>query len=660
MPSCSFWTLLMLLLGFVASQMDKVSAGKRLERICNLSLLRAAWSAMVAYSKARKLGFKLSRRISKINCTNAVHLLVRFQKLGSALELIRGKMASSYQRRFFYLFRRNCEISSILLHRADCFHQSVIIRSLQIILGQWKCVSTHQSRIQSSYIAALRRWILFSAAKMFSAWQSCTLIACSNRDTAIKWRISCDRRRFLAHWSEITRKHKRIKIATTRMWMQNDSRSVHLFLDAWKSIAKATSIAFKVFKSKWRLQLTSAVFDRWCTAAGSSSALRLFVNGCNSNLCRFMFLEWRARIIEAEQKLHRSARASIHFLQKKCLRLWRDSVLFKFRGRIILCNTFSLGWCTHLLAHFFLTFRARVREVKIEARIAYHRCVARQAAIFAWKANVFDVTQDVGPSSPAKALRQSTAKRLWAHEFPSKSPSKSLALSQKFSEQTRSSCNQLMDFDKIDESIIQVSNKRQMRAFNGWLSIIAEIQAKRRVHTSAMKWHSSVYLHNLLNDTFRSLVTFTTRSRTRLALKFKKCTQQYALRQKRATLTVWKQASQTLRCFRLIAHSLSKKILCRMLVFAFRQWLQWSRNSRVRFGYLRRVVEPCIEDSASKRLLNCYRRAFQVWKLFLIPRRLSKRFARRRLLRDVGQLLVQWHHVALCTVDDRVADAIAG
>jgi hypothetical protein len=172
------------------------------------------------------------------------------------------------------------------------------------------------------------------------------------------------------------------------------------------------------------------------------------------------------------------------------------------------------------------------------------------------------------------------------------------------------------------------------------------------VHTSALKWHSSVYLNNLLNDAFRSLVTFTTRSRTRLALKFKKCTQQYTLRRKRAILIVWKQASQTLRYFYSIAHSLNKKILCRMMVFAFRQWLQWSQKSRMRFGYIRRVVEPCIEDSAAKRLLNCYRQAFQVWKVFLIPRRLSKRFARRRLLRDVEQLLVQWHHVALCTVDD--------
>jgi hypothetical protein len=48
------------------------------------------------------------------------------------------------------------------------------------------------------------------------------------------------------------------------------------------------------------------------------------------------------------------------------------------------------------------------------------------------------------------------------------------------------------------------------------------------------------------------------------------------------------------------------------------------------------------------------------WRAFLIPRRISKRFARRHLLKEVGQMLVRWHHVAFCSVDDRVGDAIAG
>ena len=97
-----------------------------------------------------------------------------------------------------------------------------------------------------------------------------------------------------------------------------------------------------------------------------------------------------------------------------------------------------------------------------------------------------------------------------------------------------------------------------------------------------------------------------------------------------------------------------------MMTVTLQHWLQWSRCSRVRSGYLLKVVEPCIEDSASKRLLACFRRAFGTWREFLAPRRLSKRFARRCLLKEVGQLLVRWHHVALCSVDERVADAIAG
>ena len=127
--------------------MDRLAAGKRLERACARSLTRAAWSAMAAYSVANKLGLKLSRRISKMRCTNAVHLLVRFQRLRSALERIRDKNAGNYQHRFFSLFRRILEISSVLVRRADCFHQTVISRSLMIILRQWKGLAYFTSRI---------------------------------------------------------------------------------------------------------------------------------------------------------------------------------------------------------------------------------------------------------------------------------------------------------------------------------------------------------------------------------------------------------------------------------------------------------------------------------------------------------------------------------
>jgi hypothetical protein len=558
------------------------------------------------------------------------------------------------------LFRRYFEMSAVLLHRADCFYQTVISRSLAFTLNQWKRASSFRSRIHASFHAALRRWMLFAAGKTFSAWQSITLIACSNRDTAIKWRATSDRRRLLACWAEITRRHKCVKAATNQMWMHNDSRTVTLYLAAWKQVAKASSIAFAKFKSKWRLHLSSSIFDRWCTAAGSLTALRLFVNGCDRNLCHCMFLDWRSALLDSKLKLHRAARAALHFLQRKCVRLWREAVSFKMHGRATLCNVFVTGWCTHLLGYFLSTFRSRVCDVKIQARITHYRCLVYRKAILAWKANVFDETQAVGVCSPVKALRQSTAKRLWAHQFPPKSPSKSLRSSQVFIQHARSYGNQAMDFAKISEAIVQLSSKLLQRSFNGWLSVVAEVQAERRVQSAAMQWHYSVHIRNLLNHVFDTLITFTARSRTRLALKSKKCSEHYASKLKHAVVTMWKQAYRVLRHFRLELHSISTKTASRLMLLTFRHWLQWSRNLRVRAGYLLRVVEPCIADSASKRLVICSRRAFGAWRQYLAPRRLSRRFARRCLLKDIGKFLLQWHHVALCTVDDRVADAIAG
>ena len=546
------------------------------------------------------------------------------------------------------------------MHRADCFHQSVVSRELSIILSQWKCVSSFGSRIQASSAAALRRWMLFAASKALSAWQSLTLIACSNRDTAIKWRISSDRRRFLSCWADVTREHKRIKSATSRMWMQNDSRSGVLFFAAWKSASEASITAFNAFKSKWKRCLASAALDRWCAAAGSLSALRLFVNGCNSNLCRSLFLSWRAAIYVAERMMHRAARAFINVSLQKCARLWCDAAALKAKGRAVLGNVFAAAWCTHLLTYFFSTIRYRVLKVKIEARISYYRCIAYQAAINAWKAHVFDDAQAVGPSRPVKALRQSTATRLWAYQFPPKSPAKSLRSSQTVSKQARSPDTQVLDFDDIDEAIIQRSSKLLLLAFNGWMSVLGEMQARRRVHTAAIQWQSSVYVRNLLSHVFGVLVAFTVRSRTRLALKSKKCTQHYATRQKRSFVTIWRQASRALRLFRLKVHSIKMKVCNEMLFLSFKYWLHWFRNARVLAGYLRRVVEPCIEDGAARRLLTCRRQAFGAWISFLIPKRLAKRFARRHLLKEVGQLQVRWHHVAFCSVDDRVADAIAG
>ncbi len=640
--------------------MDRLAAGKRLERTCARSLMRAVWNALTAYSNAKILGLKVSRRISKMRCTNAVYLLVRFRQAGSALERICHKIVGNYQRRFFSLFRRNCEMSSVLLHRADCFYQTVISRSLAFTLGQWKRVSAFRSRIQVSFLAALRRWMMFAAAKTFSAWQSLTLIACSNRDTAIKWRTTSVRRRLLACWAEITRRHRFVKAASTRMWMQNDSRTATLFFAAWKQVAKASSIAFAKFKWKWRLSLSSNIFDRWCTAAGSLTALRLFVNGCDRNLCRCMFLDWRSALLNSKFKMHRAVRAALHFLQRKCVKLWREAVSSKMHGRAILCNIFVTGWCTYLLGYFISAFRSRVCDVKIQARITHYRCLVYRKAILAWKANVFGEIQAVGSCSPVQALRQSTAKRLWAHQFPPKSPSKSLRSSQLFIKQARSSGNQAMDFEEISEAIIQLSSKLLQRSFNGWLSVLAEVQVERRVHSAAMQWHHSVHIRNLLNHVFDTLITFTARSRTRLTLKSKKCSEHYASKLKHAVLTMWKQAHRTLRHFRLELHSISTKIASRLKLLIFRHWLQWSRNFRVRVGYLLRVVEPCIADSASKRLAIFSRRAFGAWRQYLTPRRLSRRFARRCLLKEVGKLLLQWHHVALCTVDDRVADAIAG
>jgi hypothetical protein len=650
----------MLCAGVVASQMDRLAASKRLERSCARSLMRAAYNAMAAYSNAKNVGLKLSRRVTKMHCTNAVYLFVRFQKLCSALQRIRSNIVASYQHRFFSLLRRNSEMSSVLVHRADCFHQTVVSRSLATFLSGWKCATAFRSKIQSSFHAALHRWMFFAAAKTFGAWQSLTLLACSNRDTAIKWRISCDRRRVLAYWAEISRQHKRIKAATTRMWMQNDSITVTCFFDAWKSVAAASSIAFKAYKSKWRLRFSSTVFDCWCTATGSLTALRLFVNGCNQKLCRFVFLNWRSTLMEVERKLHRAGRAALRFLQKKCVRSWRHAASFKIQGRIILSNSFVAGWCTHLLMHFFSKFRSRVRVVKIQSRISYYRCAVCQTALLAWKANVFDETQALGSSSPVKALRQSTAKRMWAHEFPLKSPSKSLRSSQQFIKQTRSMSNQVIDLDKISETTNHFSRKLLLFFFNGWVSVLAEIQAKRRLHAAAMQWHYSVHIRNILAHVFKTLITFSVRSRTRLTLKSKKCTEIYASKLKRAILHMWKKSSRILRHFRLQVLCVKQRIAFRIIFLSFQHWMQWSRKSRVREGYLRRVVEPCIEDNSSKRQRACFRQALGAWREFLTPRRLSKRFARRCLLKVVGQFLVQWHHVALCTVDDRVADAIAG
>lgn len=651
---------LMLCAGCVSSKMDRLAAGKRVERICARSLSRAAWSAMAAYSKASILGFKLTNRVSKMRCASALHLLVRFQQLGSSIERIKDRNTMGYVRWVFSLFRLNRDMASVLVHRADSFHQSVISRSLTAILTQWKNILTLKSRIQASCHAALRRWMLLAAAKTFSAWQSLTLISCSNRDTAIKWRFSCDRRRFLAQWAEITRHHKRIKTTSTQIWMRNDSRTAMIFFAVWKSVAETSLIAFKKFKGKWSLYFSSAVFDRWCTAAGSLTALRLFSIGCNHSLCRRMFLDWRAAPHDTARKLHRAARSHMHFLQKKCIRLWKIAAICKGQGRAALGQIFVQGWCTRLLVFFFSNFRSRVRGVKIEARISYYRCIAYQAALAAWKANVFDEIEAAGVSSPVHALRQSTAKRLWTHQFPPKSPTKLLRLSQERIEQARSSRNQLIDFENISNMIRQSSGTRLSRAFISWLSVLSEIQARRRVRTAAMHWHSSVYIRNILKHAFDTLMTFAARSRARLTIKFNKCTQQYALKQKGAVLKVWKHTSSTLRHISLKVSSFRKTILIALLNVTFRKWLHWSQNMRVRTGYLRRVVEPCIEDSASRRLLACCRQAFGSWRQFLIPKRLSQRFARRCLLKGIGKLLIQWHHVALCTVDDRVADAIAG
>lgn len=646
--------------GTVASQMDRLAAGKRLDRICTRSLARAAWSALVAYSMVNKLAFKLTRRISKIHCANAVHLLVRFQRLGSALDNHRDNIIMSAQRRVFSWFRRNCEVSNILVNRADAFHHLVIHRDLSTILIEWKRLASFGSRIQASSNNALRRWIFFAASKALSAWQSITLIACSNRDTAIKWRISCDRRRFLSCWADITREHKRIKSATSRIWMRNDSRSVVLFFAAWKSASEASITASKIFKSKWRLHLASAAFDRWCIAAGSLTALRLFVNGCNSNLRRSVFLGWRTTIQDGERKLHHAARSFINCFRQKCMRLWCDAATSKVKGRVILSNVFVDAWCSHLLKHFFSTLRSRVRNVKIGARISYFRCIVYQTAINAWKSFVFDDTQAVGSSSPVKSLRQSTAKRLWAYQFPPKSPSKSLRSSLSLFQQSRGPDTQVMDFDDIDKAMIQHSSNLLLSAFNSWLSVLGDIQAQRRVHTAAMQWHSTVYIRNLLSHVFGTFVAFAARSRTRLALKFKKCTQHHAARQKRTVIINWKQVSRALRHFRSKEFSIKTKVENAILFLAFKYWLHWFRHSRVRAGYLRLVVEPFINDGVSKRLLSHCRRALAAWRAFLIPRRISKRFARRHLLKEVGQMLVRWHHVAFCSVDDRVGDAIAG
>ena len=124
------------------------------------------------------------------------------------------------------------------------------------------------------------------------------------------------------------------------------------------------------------------------------------------------------------------------------------------------------------------------------------------------------------------------------------------------SKQARSPDTQVMDFNDIDEAIIQRSSKLLLLAFNGWMSVLGEMQARRRVYTAAMQWHSSVYVRNLLSHVFGVLVAFTVRSRTRLALKSKKCTQHYATRQKRSFVTIWRQASQALRLFRLKEHSI--------------------------------------------------------------------------------------------------------
>lgn len=640
--------------------MDRLSAGKRAERICARSLARAAWAAIVAYSKASMLGFKLTNRISKLRCANAVQLLVRFQRLSSSLERMQDNAVVSYERRFFYFLRMNCEMASVLLHRADCFYQSVIARSMATILAQWKCISVFKSRIQGCFHLALRKWMLFAAAKMFSAWQSLTLISCSNRDTAIKWGLSCNRRRFMARWADVARHHRRIKTATAQIWMRIDSRTAMTFFASWKSIAVASLTAFKSFKTKWRLHLSSTVFECWCAAAGSMSALRLFVDGCNHHVCRRMLSNWRTALRNSARNLDRAARAGIHFLKMKCIKLWRVAALCKVQGRSALCNVFVEGWSMRVLVYFFSRFHSRVCEVKIESRISYYRCIAYQRAINAWKESIFDEKEAAGTTSPAKALRRSTALRLWAHQFPPKSPSKSLRSSQQFVQHSRSSRNQVMDFEHISAAIDQLSSKHLSRAFTRWLSVISEIQARRRVFTAAMNWHSSVYLHNILKNAFVTLISFAARSRTRLALKSKKCTQQFAFKQKLAVLKMWKHVSSELRHFNLRVSFIRKSIERGLLQSMFRYWMHWTQYSRVRSGYLRRVAGPCIADRASRRLLTCFRQAFGAWRQFLIPKRLSQKLARRSLLKAIGKMLIQWHHVALCTVDDRVADAIAG
>lgn len=648
------------LLGCVATKMDRLSAGKRLERVCARSLLRAAWSAIAAYCKASMLGIKLANRVSKLHCANAVHILIRYRRLSSTVEKMRDNSMAGCERRFFSMFRLNHEMSSVLVHRADCFHRSVISRYLAVILTHWNHVSAFKSKIQVSFHAALRRWMLFAAAKMFSAWQSLTLISCSNRDTAIKWRLTCDRRHFLTVWAEISKHHRRIKAATAQLWMRNDSRTAMNFFAAWKSVAETSLIALKKFQAKWRLKLCSTVFDCWCTAAGSLTALRLFVDGCNHHLTRRMFLDWRAVPCNAARNLDRAVRTYNHFLQKKCIRLWRFAALCKVQGRVVLSNIFVEGWRTRVLVFFFSRFRSRVREVKIEARISYYRCIAYQTAIIAWKENVFDDQAAAGAHSPARALRRSTAIRMWAHQFPPKSPSKSLRSSQQFIKLTRSSTNQLMNFEDSDTGIDKSSSKYMSRAFSGWLMVISEVQARRRVCTAAMNWHASVHVRNILKNVFVTLVTFAARSRTRLTLKSKKCIQHYAFKQTRAVFNMWKYASSSLRLLNRRMSSIKKTISSRFLHATFQQWKFWSQSSRVRAGYLRRVAEPCIVHNTSRRRLTCCRVVIGAWRQLLIPGRLSKRFARRCLLRVIGKMLIQWHHVALCTVDDRVAGAIAG